>query len=609
MGLFDRIAEKLAAEIAKSPGLPTGAIAMTESQMRNPTNGNTSYGNSVPLPRDNNLATVPFAPGNPLIPGAINPPSEDGRPDPRRFEFQVAQNINITATRLIPFSTLRAAADQIDILRRCIEVKKAKMRGLDWDIVLGEDATERIIKDQGGTRERAMVEAKEQFTDEIARVRDFWETPDKANGLTFTDWLNIALEEILVIDGLAIFPQKTVGGDLHGFQILDSTTIKPLIDDRGMRPVSPYPAFQQILYGFPRSEFTAPDETEQADGEFTSDELSYSIYNRRANTVYGYSPTERALAVADIYLRRQQWLRAEFTDGVTPELLMTTDANFGNNPDLLRAYENIFNNDLSGQTEQRKRVRLLPTGMVPIQLDGYGEKFSDSLDEYLVNSVCGHYGVMPTEIGFMPKGGIGGSGIQQGQAESSMVISDIPFAEWVGKILTNLSYLYLGMPRELEFRFMASNREDVEATSRAQEIDQRNGKLTINEGRSHKGLPLIDSPEADMPMMVVGSTAFLLKPEGIVPFVEPPAPVAPVLPNGEPVDENAPEKPAAPTEEPNTEETTAEVKAFMKWVSKGKRARLFEFKSLDPIVGEALNKCAFDGDMESARALAKAYLP
>jgi hypothetical protein len=46
----------------------------------------------------------------------------------------------------------------------------------------------------------------------------------------------------------------------------------------------------------------------------------------------------------------------------------------------------------------------------------------------------------------------------------------------------------------------------------------------------------------------------------------------------------------------------------MKWANKGKRARLFEFKALDPIVGDALNRCAYEGDLESARALAKAYL-
>jgi hypothetical protein len=46
----------------------------------------------------------------------------------------------------------------------------------------------------------------------------------------------------------------------------------------------------------------------------------------------------------------------------------------------------------------------------------------------------------------------------------------------------------------------------------------------------------------------------------------------------------------------------------MKWANKGKRARLFEFKSLDPIVADALNRCAYEGDLDSARALAKAYL-
>ena len=44
---------------------------------------------------------------------------------------------------------------------------------------------------------------------------------------------------------------KSVSGDLYGLQILDGSTIKPLIDDRGMRPMTPYPAYQQILYGFP----------------------------------------------------------------------------------------------------------------------------------------------------------------------------------------------------------------------------------------------------------------------------------------------------------------------------------------------------------------------
>lgn len=522
MGIFDKAIERLAKEITKAS--PT-ATPFSEAQMRQAAGVNQQgYGNSVGLPRDPNMANVPFTPGVPLIPGAINPVRADGRPDPRRYEYQVAQNINITPTRLIPFETLRAAADQIDILRRCIEVLKAKMVGLDWDIVLAEDAVEKVMAESGEkTNVRAMQNVKEQFSDEMNRTRQFWEQPDVANGMVFADWLNMALEEILVLDAWAVWPQKSVGGDLLGLQILDGSTIKPLIDDRGMRPTSPNPAFQQILYGFPRSEFSATDETENADGEFSSDELAYMVKNRRTFTVYGFSPTERALAVADIYLRRQGWLRAEYTDGVLPELMFESDANFGNSPDLLKAYENVLNDDLSGQTEQRKRARILPAGLHAVQYDGYGEKFKDVLDEYLVNSICGHFGVLPTEIGFAPKGGLGGAGIQSGEATSSEVIGIVPLANWMGKMITNLSYTFLGMPRELEFKFMPSARNDDMVAAQVSDIKKRNGGMTLNEARSIDGLPLLDAKEADQPMIVTPAGTFFITDDGLVPIADPAA--------------------------------------------------------------------------------------
>jgi hypothetical protein len=465
-----------------------------------------------------------------------------------------------------------------------------------------------------------MAKAREKYTDEINRVREFWENPDRANGLTFTDWLMIAAEETLVIDALAIFPQPTVGGDLYGLQILDGATIKPLIDDRGMRPMAPAPAFQQILYGFPRSEFSANADDPAADGEFTADDLAYMVRNRRTTSVYGYSPVERALPLADIYLRRQQWIRAEYTDGVMPDLMFTTDAEWGTNPDLLRAYENILNDDLAGQTEQRKRARLLPTGLTPISNEGYGEKFKDTLDDYLITSICGHFGVQPAEIGFSPKGGLGGAGFQEGQAENAEAIGIQPLANWYSKMITNLSYAYLGMPRELEFKLMTSKRMDNESNARKSQIEVTSAGKTINERRSELGLPLLDTPQADMPLLVAGADIFLFSPDGIInakdvisaPALEGPnaTAIAPSTPN---TAESEPEEVPGSKEENEIEEeldrnTVDEVKAFMKWANKGKRARLFEFKSLDPIVGEALNRCAFDGDLETARALAKAYL-
>ena len=774
MGLIDRLAKAVANEIEKAPNLPAGSVVMTEQDMKNSNQRNT-YGAQTPLTRDPRMAGVPFGPGSPIFPGAINPLRDDGRSDPRRYEYQVAQNINIgTEQKLVPFKTLRGAAEQIDIVRRCVEVLKAKISALDWDITIAEDASEKIIAEIGGDHTRAMSQARSKFSDEIYRLRTFWENPDKANGLTFIDWMMMSLEEILVLDAWAIWPQKTVGGDLYGFQILDGSTIKPLLDDRGMRPMAPLPAFQQILYGFPRSEFQANSDDVNADGEFSSDDLSYFIRNRRANSVYGSSPVERCLPLADLYLRRQQWLRAEYTDGVTPEMMLTSDADFGNDPLVMKQYENIINDNLAGQTEQRKRALILPAGLKPEFYEGYGEKFKSALDDYLVTSITGHFGVLPTEIGFSAKGGLGASGHQEGEAEAGQSIGVAPLVQWIGKMLTNISYTYLGMPRELEFKFMVGEIRDTEQMAKKSDLELRGGTKTMNERRSELGLPLLDTPAADQPILVAGNGVYLFTPEGIVNAAAPSSglnvsddvdPIAPtetpqdgkpsepkpsadasedsvptddtgasltitpdfkkagvpsksevkdalsrlmVLPNeaAEHPVSDSPDQLANTVESPwqvvdtvegnyivdpdvwqkaqltlvnikelygtNTgmnrknvadhiesmgqaltpyrgyplvfnngekniiidghhrlfamwllgmdqapvwlgtpdmaKEASAEVKAFLKWASKGKRARQFEFKALDPIVGDALNRCYFDGDMDTAKSLAKAYL-
>ena len=777
MGLFDRLAKAVAKQVVKAPALnlPAGATTLTEQQMNTATGQTANYGQQTPLPRNPLLAGVPFGPALPVSPASINPLRDDGRADPRRYEYQVAQNINFgTQQKLVQFETLRGAAEQIDIARRCIEVLKAKISSLDWDIVLGDDASEKIIAESGGDHVRAMSIARAKFSDEIYRLRTFWENPDRSNGMTFIDWINMSLEDILVLDAWAIWPQKTVGGDLYGLQILDGSTIKPLLDDRGMRPMAPQPAFQQILYGFPRTEFHANSDDETADGEYTSDDLSYLVRNRRSNSVYGLSPVERALPLLDLYLRRQQWLRAEYTDGVTPEMMLTSDADFGNDPLVMKQYENIINDNLAGQTEQRKRALLLPAGLKPQMYEGYGEKFKDTLDHYLLESITGHFGVLPTEIGFSSKGGMGSSGHQEGEAEAAQNIGVAPLSQWLAKMLTNLSYAYLGMPRELEFKFMISEIRDNEQAAKKSDLELRGGTKTINERRSELGLPLLDTPAADQPILVAGNGVFLFTPEGIINASQPPAgeldiddavnPLAPIKPSEKPAVENnvgasqepntpepntpakpnTPEKPEGETPEaskagvpsslevetalsklntlPNpagdavevdadpanfvespwnavptipltpetwgkanlqlvnikdlvgtdtvlnrekvaeriqnmgqssapfrnyplvyddgekqtiidghhrllamwllgmetapawvgTPDTSAqsadEVKSFLVWAKVKDRPRQFEFKSLDPIVGDALNRCYFDGDIDTMRSLAKAYL-
>lgn len=623
MGLLDRIAKRVAEEINKAPNLPTGTGIMTEQQMRQTAGiASQQYGTvSTPLPRNTTLANVPFAPGMPLIPSALNPLNpETGRPDPRRYEYQVAQNINVTETRLVPFKTLRAAADQIDILRRCIEVRKAKLTGLDWDIVLSDSASERIIAESGGNHLRAMAEAREKFASEIARLRSFWETPDPQNGLAFVDWLSMAIEEIDVLDAWAIWPQMSVGGEIMGLQILDGSTIKPLLDDRGMRPMPEMgPAFQQILYGFPRSEFAATIDDEAADGQFSSDELAYLVRNRRAMSVYGLSPVERSLPLADIYLRRQQWIRSEFTDGTMPKSYLEMPESATMTPDQIRAYENIYNDDLSGQTGQRNRLRILvPGGKLNFE-EGYSDKFSDAMDNYLIASITGHFGVLPSEIGFNGSGSLGASGIQEGESDSGEAIGVVPTANWISQMLSALSYRWLGMPRELEFRLAPSERTNTQEAAMRDEIQKRSGGKTINESRAEQGLPLVDTPEADMPMLITGASVFVFTPEGLVNAGMPLDPYGMMMEEepvevdteAQPVPTNGEEAPA-PTEAPVTDlvddEAAEEVKKFIRWVRKGNPTRPFEFESLEPTYADVLNKFVETNDLDSARWYAECYL-
>jgi len=626
MGLFDRFAKRVADEIVKAPNLPAGAGTMTMQQMQSAAGiAQTQYGSNVStaLPRNPLLASVPFAPGMPIFPGAINPLRTDtGRPDPRRYEFQVAQNINVSDNRLVPFKTLRAVSDQIDIVRRCIEVRKSKITSLKWDIVLSEAATERIISEQGGNHLTALAQSREEFSAEIGRLRKFWETPDPQNGLSFVDWLSMAMEEIDVLDAWAIWPQVTVGGEIRGFQILDGSTIKPLLDDRGMRPEpSSGPAFQQILFGFPRSEFNAGIDDEVADGEFTSDDLAYFVRNRRSNSVYGLSPTERCLPLADIYLRRQQWIRSEFTDGTMPKSYLELPESTTMTPDQIRAYEDIYNDDLSGQTAQRNRMRLLvPGGKLHFE-EGYSDKFSDAMDNYLVSSITGHFGVLPSEIGFNGGGGgLGASGLQQGEAQSGEAIGILPTANWVSQMISALSYRFLGMPRELEFRLAPSERTNTAETASRDDIRKKNGSITLNENRAELGLPLIETPEADMPMLVAGPSIYFFGPDGLIPAVPPVDPLAGFGTEEEPAADEVPvadEKPveevpveANPEDKPEAKPVDAEeeVKKFLRWLRKGTPSRAFEFQVLDETYAEILNKFVDTKDVDSARWYAEHYL-
>jgi hypothetical protein len=582
-----------------------------------------------------------FGPGTPLIPSPLDQLLPSGRPAPRRYEYPVSWNLQTTTTRSVPWSVLRDSADQVSIMRACIEVNKAAMTGLEWSFGIDGSRAKRIAKRTGVAKQTVTSDLQDKYSDQIDRLHQWWAKPDRINSWNFSEWLGAILEDQLVIDAVALYPHMQLNGDLHSLELLDATTIKPLLDSRGATPQPPYAAFQQILWGFPRGEFEASPSGE-VDAEFTSaiygnlkglpgaaktDALIYKVRNRRSRGPYGFSCVEQALADIDLWLKRFDWLRSEYTAGVAPEMLVGVDSNM--TPEQLREYEAVFNDDLSGRNAERHRARFLPAGFTATYPDSHDTKYTSDFDLHLIRLICAAFEVLPTSLGFTPNhgsGAIGGRGLQQGEQDTQLRRGTKPTAAWLTDLINEVSTYYLGMPPEVTFQFHGLDDDDETKEAALLEGYVNNAMYTLNETRDALNLPRYEFPEADEPFLATPTGPAWLNVEvqpvgmpGNLPSAaqnqpgyysangpqnggtqaqpaQPPAQPKPTatVPNGKPA-----KKPVASAKK-------AEQRAFTAFMAKRAGTGLwrdFTFEELDAEIGEAANRLAAAGDVDAVKAL------
>jgi len=568
-----------------------------------------------PLPRPANWATLPFGPGLPLVPAALDPARPDsGRPEPRTYEYPVSWNLTGSSNRLTSWRLLRDAADKISLFRRCIEIRKDHMIGLDWDVVISQNAIEGAQKQAGRTTGRADIEdeMRDRLSPEIDRAVMFLETPDRGNGYQFDQWLSMLLEEIFVVDALAVYPRRTFGDELFSLEVLDGTTIKPLVNDRGGRPLPPYPAYQQILYGFPRGEFTADvlDDGVTVPDAYASDQLFYSRRVVRVWTPYGYSAVEQALDDGDVWMRRHGWMRSEYTEGTSAAGVYTIDSDSPTaqwQPSQVLQYEREYNAALRGSHFERHAVRILPPGMKKVDgsagSDALAEKYKPDYDLHLLKLVAMHFDTTLPELGFTESKGLGSEGYHEGQ-ENVQNRKRRPIIQYVEAVITRLMRTHFGMPRDLEFKFLGLDDENDPSADDVEDKRQKGGVLTLNERRDQLGLPRYDFEEANQPMIVTQRGIVFI--EGALEAAAAGAVISPdagpvnAAPGGVPAE--APEtgqpapgagqggaaKPAKPA--PTDAAKAAELKAYNKWAAKGtqgvaRRPFVFEHWAPDDFLG------------------------
>lgn len=465
-------------------------------------------------PRDDNA----FGPMDPLTPDAIDLLDGEGHTTPRSWQYPVGWNLPGSGSRETPWQVLRAAAAGVGIIRRCIEVRKKDVRTLKFAFSPSEDAiNDAYLSNPGAGRLDAEQKLRDELLPEMKRLRDFWARPWRSKSWDFQRWCNAAMEEILVIDGVPIFPNRTYGGDVYDLEIIDPTTIKPLLDVRGNTPLAPFPAYQQILYGFPRGEWAASTEQDDEgnliirDG-FGSAEMLYYVANTRTYSPYGMSPVEMCLFDSRLYLQRQKWMIAEYDDGSTPLTWVETAAPTDGQQMTLtqqRLWEKAFNAKVAGNTRERARVKVLPNGWKAMQMTSVDERYKPEYDLYLIKLLASYFGVTATRLGFGESTGLGGSGFHEGQMEVSGELGLRPDTEILTAIINEASCKFLDMDPRVKGMFVDPAEANTAEQAQVQVGKINSGQISINEGRQRDGQSLLPFEEANMPFILGGPNGII----------------------------------------------------------------------------------------------------
>lgn len=522
-------------------------------------NGVAGYGNwthGTALPRQpQEFLNGAFGPLMPMNPVPLDQPDPGmDRPDPRRTQYPVGWNMPIgtpgsEGLKLASFANLRTVADTYSVARACIEIRIKEILGLEWDITPTKEAEKKMRGDK---------EAHREFGERRAKALKFFRKPDP-NYNTFQSWMNAVLEDVFVIDAMSLFlhPSRKkgkglLGSNLAALDVIDGSTVRPLLDLRGGKPLPPNAAYQTYEYGVPRVDLmTALDGTdieELGDAlveRYRGDQLLYLPYLSRSWTPYGFPPAERTLVPTLSGLQRQRYQLDYFSEGTIPGVFISS-GDPGSTPQQLRDLQDALN-AMAGDPAWKHKIIVLPKdskidSMRPVSL-------ADQFDEVIMTQVCMGYEVMPMELGISPKVSTTQSpGAANQMAKASSDINNRkaikPLLLWLkASIFDYILQTVCGMD-DMQWTWNGLEQGEDEGESVAllkEEIST--GLKSIDEGRVARGMQPWGLPITSDPVYMTGT--------GIIPIagLDPetgrpkgdPAPGA-VPPGAQP----APGKPVAP---------------------------------------------------------------
>lgn len=472
-----------------------------------------SYGPFLPRsPAD--FTAGAFGPFSPILPVPVDNPDEDsGRAAPRREQFEVGWNLptgqpGAEGIKLATFSTLRTIADLYSVARACIQLRKNEVKGIGWDITPTPDAAKAMRGDKASMSD---------FGERRGKAMRFFHRPDP-DYFTWSSWIGDVMEQMLVFDALSIYLQPKrgrgmgkglLGSDLDSLSLIDGETVRPLYDLNGATPRPPAPAYQQYLYGVPRSDMTTvitgrdiadSGIADSAWKRFRGDQLLYLPVEKRRWTPYGFPPVERALLPIVAGLQKQGYALDFFREGTVPAVYISP-GDTSMTPNQIRELQDALN-AIAGDPAWHHKIIVLPPGSKtepqrPAQL-------ADQFDEVVMNWVCMSFDVSPMELGISPKVSTtmspGAANQMSKMAQGSQERKATkPTLEYLGAIC-NFILQEVCEQDDMRFVFEGMEEEEDEATKTTTMVAQIGaGLLSIDEGRGELGKQPWGLPETSDP--------------------------------------------------------------------------------------------------------------
>ena len=399
-----------------------------------------------------------MSPQQPLKPMA--PPDVSGR----QWDFPVAWNLNYIprAWEPVKFERLKHLAQWSHIARMCIETRKDQISALNW-----------CIRPKAKGKER--MKLRESAKGRIEALTEFWQMPDKR--LEFPQWVSGVLDQHFMYDGVAIYRQRTRGGQPYAFQQIDASKITLLVDANGRTPLPPSPAYQHILKGIPAADYTTYD----------TGNMFYEIKNWRADHMYGFGPIEQIIYYVEMAIERMKQQLAFYSHGDKPQGIMEGPP--GLTMTQIEEIQGYWDSIFAGNIENRARLWWVPNGSQYTEMKT--EVLFDAFDEWLARVICYAFSIAPQPF------------VKEVNRATAQVSQDVAAAEglaptsaWVARLINKIIRTDFGVT-DLEFAWEELEEIDPVKKATLHNIYLRAGAETVNEVRDDLGMDPSDNPAAD----------------------------------------------------------------------------------------------------------------